>query len=948
MQVAEIRQEGGVGINPRRVADPSEDPYIMEEEDPAKCCALESSLWELQSLQKHYHPNVAKAASVVNKPLCQQEVDINQLLEVSAFESLQKHYHPNVAKAASVVNKPLCQQEVDINQLLEVSAFEEKMIAAKKEWEVQQLKKLKTKDEERMMLEEEEDLFTYTREDAYNMEYVYDGPDGQTEIMPLWTPPTPPQDDNDVYIDSVICLMYDSTPVPESKLPPVYVRKEHKRLKMDPSGRKKKQRHGETVIPPRSLFDKGSFLKPRREGKDQKKNFSLKQQAPFAKPLPSLVKPAVEAGQDNPEWLISEDWALLQAVKQLLELPLNLSIVSAAHTPNWDMVSDVVNSCSRVYRSPKQCRSRYENVIIPREEGKLVYEANPKKKTKSIYKSKNSRPLRTCQIYAQDDSATHIHLYNSRFELMKIIASKRSPPIKPLGINYDKPLPPIQVASQRAERIAKEKKALAEQQRAQQLAQQQAGPQPPPPPTPQPQTQQPAQPQAVPQAQAVVQAAGNTVTNTASLQAGTIKTAAVGTSLQTAPVSGNVIVNTVAGVPASSFQPTNKRLASPVIPATLTTTVGGSPQVVHTPQRTVSTPAAPAEVVAIATNQGVRTVTPVTASTVSTTLTPVQTQNRSLITQVNPATAPSMQLPPGKGITHAQLHLLRQQQAQVQVQQIQAQAGSPAQIKTVGKPTQTRVAGTQLQAQGQIQSQPAQTAQVTLTKPPVVSVPAVTTLPVTMAGISVAIGQPQKAGGQVVAHQLQMQQHLLNLKKQQAAAAAAAQQQKAVQTQVGQGQGTVQQKVTVQAQQPTQQKVTYTTAQLQPGIKTQFLTTSIAQAQKPSAAQQVQTQLQVAKLPQIVQQQTVANIQQMVSASQMQGQTQTLTLSQNTGQQQVQVIPAGTATAQKLLQQQVGLAASPHSPAQGAASSESQGQQQAKVQVRAAPAVRVKAPTKPS
>ena len=54
------------------------------------------------------------------------------------------------------------------------------------------------------------------------------------------------------------------------------------------------------------------MLKVRREGKDQKKNFSLKQQAPFAKPLPSLVKPAMEAGQDNPEWLISEDWALLQ------------------------------------------------------------------------------------------------------------------------------------------------------------------------------------------------------------------------------------------------------------------------------------------------------------------------------------------------------------------------------------------------------------------------------------------------------------------------------------------------------------------------------------------------------------------------------------------------------------------------------------------------------------
>lgn len=66
------------------------------------------------------------------------------------------------------------------------------------------------------------------------------------------------------------------------------------------------------MIPPRSLFEKASMLKVRREVKDQKKNFSLKQQAPFAKPLPSLVKPPMEAGQDNPEWLISEDWALLQ------------------------------------------------------------------------------------------------------------------------------------------------------------------------------------------------------------------------------------------------------------------------------------------------------------------------------------------------------------------------------------------------------------------------------------------------------------------------------------------------------------------------------------------------------------------------------------------------------------------------------------------------------------
>ncbi|XP_064889411.1 E1A-binding protein p400 isoform X14 [Columba livia] len=918
--------------------------------------------------------------------------------------------------------------------------------SAKKAWEVQHMKELKEK-EQQMLWEDEEELLTYTREDAYNKEYVYEGPDGQTEIMPLWTPPTPPQDDNDIYIDSVMCLMYDTTPIPESKLPPVYIRKERKRHKTDPSaaGRKKKQRHGETVIPPRSLFDRATpgMLKMRREGKEQKKNILLKQQTQFAKPLPTLVKPAAEAGQDNPEWLISEDWALLQAVKQLLELPLNLAVVSPAHTPNWDLVSDVVNSCSRVYRSPKQCRNRYENVIIPREEGK----------------TKNSRPLRTNQIYAQDEGATHTQLYTNHFEMMKMIAGKRSPPIKPLlgmnpfqknpkhasvlaesGINYDKPLPPIQVASLRAERIAKEKKALAEQQRAQQqpgaqAQAQPAGPQPQPP-VPQPQPQ----PQVVQQPQAVVQTAATTVANTAVL-AGTIKTAVTGTSIQTATVSGNVIVNTVAGVPAATFQPINKRLASPVIPGALTSSGGtAAAQVVHTQQRTAAAPTASTELVTIASTQGVRAVTSVTASAVVTTnLTPVQTQTRSLVTQVTPAT-PTVQLS-GKTITPAHFQLLRQQQqqaAQVQVPQIQAQAQaqSPAQIKTVGKLSQeqllklqkqklqlpqqqagqpaqqgaqqqtaqvqvqqqqqtqqlatvtaprpgavltgttvtnlqvarlTRVPASQLQAQGQIQAQTPQTAQVALAKPPVVSVPAavvssagVTTLPVTVAGISVAIGQPQKAaGGQTVVAQPLHVQQLLKLKHHQAA-----QQQKAIQPQVAQGQAAVQQKinaqqVTVQTQQQTsqQQKVTYTT---QPAIKTQFLTTPISQSQKPGGTQQVQAQIQVAKLPQVVQQQAaVANIQQMVSVSQqVQAQPQTVTLSQTTaGQQQVQVIPATTATAQvvqqKLIQQQVVTTASPQiqapgvqNPAQTPAASEAQSQQ-AKVQMRT-PTVRLKAPTKPS
>ncbi|XP_030075667.1 E1A-binding protein p400 isoform X2 [Microcaecilia unicolor] len=925
--------------------------------------------------------------------------------------------------------------------------IEEDLRTAKREWEMQHLKELKEKAMQRLLEEEEmEEPLTYTREDAYDMEYIYEDEDGQTEIMPLWTPPTPPQDDNDIYIDSVMCLMYDTTPVPESKLPPVYVRKERKRHKMDPAvaGRKKKQRHGDMVIPPRSLFDRAApgLLKMRREGKEQKKNILLKQQTQFAKPLPALVKPPAEAGPDNPEWLISEDWALLQAVKQLLELPLNLSIISPAHTPNWDLVSDVVNSCSRIYRSSKQCRNRYESVVIPREEGKFIYEASPKKKSKSIHKNKNNRPLRTGQIYTQDEGVTHTQLYTSRFELMKMMAGKRSPPLKPLlgmnpfqknpkhasvlaesGISYDKPLPPIQVASLRAERIAKEKKALVEQVRAQQQPVpqlQQNGITPAQQGVPQQtQTQPPAQPQATQQPQPKVQAAVTTVASTA-LLAGTIKTSVTGTSITTATVSGNVIVNTVAGVPSATFQPINKRLVSPVVTGAVTTSGGAAAQVTHTQQRTVAVSAAPTEVVTLATNQGVRAVTPVTASAaVSSSLTPAQA--RSLVTQGTPATTSNVQLA-SKAITPAQFQLLRQQQAtQVQVPQIQAQTQS--QIKTVGKISQeqllklqkqklqlpqqqaaqpgapqnapvpvqqaqaqqppqistvtaarpgavltgTTVANLQvarlLQAQGQIQGQPTQTAQVALTKPPVVSVPAavvssagVTTLPVTVAGISVAIGQPQKAaGGQTVVTQPLHVQPLLKLKQHHAAQQQ--QQQKTIQPQATAAQATVQQKISAPqaSAQAGQQKVTYTT---QPALKTQFLTTSLTQAQKAAGTQQVQAQIQVTKLPQGIQQQaTVASIQQVVSAAQ-QVQPQAVTFSQATATgQQVQVIPAGSAAAQvvqqKLLQQQVVTAASPQiqasalqSSAQAVATPETQNQQ-AKVQARA-PAVRLKAPTKPS
>ncbi|XP_034566261.1 nucleolar complex protein 4 homolog [Notolabrus celidotus] len=67
-----------------------EDPYLMDEGDPAHCCALESSLWEIKTLQKHYHPDVAKAAMSINSPLSEQEEDINEVLEITTYEVMER------------------------------------------------------------------------------------------------------------------------------------------------------------------------------------------------------------------------------------------------------------------------------------------------------------------------------------------------------------------------------------------------------------------------------------------------------------------------------------------------------------------------------------------------------------------------------------------------------------------------------------------------------------------------------------------------------------------------------------------------------------------------------------------------------------------------------------------------------------------------------------------
>lgn len=127
---------------------------------------------------------------------------------------------------------------------------------------------------------------------------------------------------------------------------------------------------------------------------------------------------------DNSDWLISEDYKVLDTIQNIQQLPLSsmsfsstsnanksqsilpntplssspllpsttttspssassTSIVNNttnALTQNWDFISDIVNRNSRVLRTPKQCKHRFEQVIGPREEGRVVYDLIKKKK----------------------------------------------------------------------------------------------------------------------------------------------------------------------------------------------------------------------------------------------------------------------------------------------------------------------------------------------------------------------------------------------------------------------------------------------------------------------------------------------------------------------------------------------------------------------------------------
>lgn len=75
------------------------DPFNMSEKDPQKTHAIDSSLWELETLQSHYHPNVASIARIISEQFTKQQYNLEDFLDHGYASMLESELAKEPKKA---------------------------------------------------------------------------------------------------------------------------------------------------------------------------------------------------------------------------------------------------------------------------------------------------------------------------------------------------------------------------------------------------------------------------------------------------------------------------------------------------------------------------------------------------------------------------------------------------------------------------------------------------------------------------------------------------------------------------------------------------------------------------------------------------------------------------------------------------------------------------------
>ncbi|KAF2750664.1 nucleolar complex protein 4 [Sporormia fimetaria CBS 119925] len=75
-----------------------DDPFDMDEPDPMFTGAMESSLWEIETLQSHYHPSVSTLAGIISEQFTKRSYNLEDFLDHSYNALLESELHRELKK----------------------------------------------------------------------------------------------------------------------------------------------------------------------------------------------------------------------------------------------------------------------------------------------------------------------------------------------------------------------------------------------------------------------------------------------------------------------------------------------------------------------------------------------------------------------------------------------------------------------------------------------------------------------------------------------------------------------------------------------------------------------------------------------------------------------------------------------------------------------------------
>jgi U3 small nucleolar RNA-associated protein 19 len=101
-------------------ANGMEDPFYMSEPDPVLTNAIDSSVWELEALQTHYHPNVATLAKIISEQFTKRSYNLEDFLDHSYTGLLDAELQRELKKDPEVefeIPKRIFTSEEGLNEM---------------------------------------------------------------------------------------------------------------------------------------------------------------------------------------------------------------------------------------------------------------------------------------------------------------------------------------------------------------------------------------------------------------------------------------------------------------------------------------------------------------------------------------------------------------------------------------------------------------------------------------------------------------------------------------------------------------------------------------------------------------------------------------------------------------------------------------------------------------